>query len=395
MDIWLVHLKDFLIHLLPESRQNHADLIILMGGILGSLYSLLQFLVAPFWGRLSDRFGRRPVLITTSLGLSASYLIWTFSPSFTFFIISRIVGGIMAGNLGVATASMADMSESKNRTNSMGLLGAAFGIGFIVGPVVGGLASSWRPDLLFDTFAFLHPFSGCALLSFFLSIGSGLLNLFYFKETKIPSEISSKESSHWISNPFKSLREIPANGFFYVTLINFFYLFLFSGFEFTLTFFYKLSFGLSPMELGFIFLYLGFILALGQGFLVRRLSPILREKKMTSLGIILLPASLILFSMSAPHVYLSLLFLFPVAIGSSLVMPSLTGLASLLAPDSKQGYSMGVFRSAGSLARAVGPISGAYLYWIFGVQFTYFSISFLMLLVFFLTFKIKLNEESA
>ncbi|MDH5657455.1 MAG: MFS transporter, partial [Spirochaetia bacterium] len=341
IDGWFTGLKDFLYVLLPTDRRNEEDLIIILGGILASLYSFLQFLLSPTWGRLSDRIGRRPVLIFTSIGLSLSYLIWAFSSSFTAFVLSRILGGIFAGNLGVATASMADMTEAKDRTKSMGLLGAAFGIGFIIGPVIGGISSLWKLNEIYPEMAAFHPFTACALISFFLAVASALRNYTSFQETI--SE-QSKAEDRWIRNPFSILKDLNSKGFYYLVIINLLYILLFSGFEFSLTFFYKLDFKLDPFEIGFIFLYLGFLIALGQGGLVRYLTPRLHEKKMAQIGLAMIPVPLVFLGYSSPLVSLSILMLFPVAIGSALVMPSLTGLGSILAPEKQQGLAMGVFR---------------------------------------------------
>ena len=104
-----------------EKRELYTR--VLFGGILGSLYSLLQFLFAPMWGRLSDRVGRRPVLMWTIGGLCVSYLVWIFSGSFLLLIISRVLGGVMGGNISVATAAMADSTDEKNRAKGMGMSG--------------------------------------------------------------------------------------------------------------------------------------------------------------------------------------------------------------------------------------------------------------------------------
>ncbi|MCH2364698.1 MAG: MFS transporter, partial [Planctomycetes bacterium] len=120
-----------------EKRELYTR--VLFGGILGSLYSILQFLFAPMWGRLSDRIGRRPVLLITIGGLCVSYLVWIFSHSFLLLIISRVLGGAMGGNISVATAAMADSTDEKNRAKGMGMIGMAFGLGFILGRAIGAL----------------------------------------------------------------------------------------------------------------------------------------------------------------------------------------------------------------------------------------------------------------
>lgn len=385
IDSWLPFFLERIHWLIPTGESGVADEIVILGGMITSLYAFVQFLITPWWGRLSDIIGRRPVLILTGFGLAVSYLFWFFSSSFTLFIISRIIGGFMAGNLGVATASMADMSSEENRTKSMGLLGAAFGVGFIIGPVVGGVSSTWDMTSSFSETSWIHPFSSPALIAFFLSVTGAIVNIILFRETNLAL---SKDPT-WIKNPFRTVRkELKIPGFNPIVALNFLFLFTFSGFEFSLSFFYRLDYQLTPLQIGLIFLYSGVIIVFGQGFLVRKLSERYEEKTIFLYGIILMGPSTALLSFSPPSIILSLLFLFPISLGASLVQPSLTGMASLMAPANRQGIAMGAFRSAGSLARAIGPASGAYFYWIFGVRVAYSIIGGLLISLFFLSYKL-------
>lgn len=377
IDQQILHALDWLTGLLPHAFQNEANRIVLLGGILASIYSFLQFLFTPLWGKLSDRIGRRPVLLITSMGLAASYSLWFVSSTFSFFVLSRVLGGLMAGNLGVASASMADMSKPEERTKAMGMLGAAFGLGFIIGPGIGGITASWDLSELFPGVPFLHPFSTCALVSVVLSGGSAILNLLFFHET-LEARLLKKEP--WMG-PLKALRlDTSIPGYKYLLFINFLFLFIFSGFEFSLSFVYKLSFHLEPATIGFVFFYSGLIIVFGQGFLIRKLSGKIPEKWIALAGISMMPLPIILLPLSAPNFYLSLLWLFFISLGASLIQPALSGMASLMADQKHQGVALGGFRSAGSLARAVGPISGAGFYWTFGDQSAYAILGSLMLL---------------
>ncbi len=379
LDQWLLPITDFFRSLLPQERQSEPELIILMGGVLASIYSFLQFLCSPLWGKLSDSIGRRPVLLLTSSGLAISYLLWAISQSFTLFLLSRVFGGIMSGNIGVASAAMADQSSRSGRTGAMGLVGAAFGVGFIVGPVVGGSLAGIRMDSWMPDSSLLHPFTACAIGSFILSGISALLNLLFLEETLSPAIKSDSRPG----NPFRSIWEgLHIGGLRRVLIVNFFYILLFSGFEFSVTFFYKLDFGFTPFQIGMVFLYLGLIIALGQGGLVRVLSKKITEKKLALSGLLLLPPALVALSNSAPVVWISLLCLLPISLGSALLQPALSGLASLLSPVDRQGFSLGVFRSAGALARALGPLAGAYLYWTLGIQVAYAIFAALLLFTF-------------
>lgn len=390
LDKWLLPITDFFRNMLPEERQSEPELIILMGGVLASIYSFLQFLFSPLWGKLSDRIGRRPVLLITSAGLAISYLLWAVSQSFTLFIISRVFGGIMSGNIGVASAAMADQSTREGRTGAMGLVGAAFGVGFIIGPAIGGSLASLRMDLWVPDTSVLHPFSACAIGSFLLSGISALLNLLFLQETLKPESAPETRTG----NPFRSIwAGLHYQGLRRVLIVNFFYILLFSGFEFSVTFFYKLDFGFTPFQIGMVFLYLGVIIALGQGGLVRVLSKRITEKKLALAGLALLPPALIGLSHSAPLVWLSLLCLLPISLGSALLQPALSGLASLLSPPDRQGFALGVFRSAGALARAIGPLAGAYLYWILGIQVAYGIFAALLLIT--LVYSLFLRDPRA
>lgn len=390
IDSWLPILQSTITSWLPASQQNTATVIVLIGGVLASIYSLLNFLTAPAWGKLSDKIGRRKVLVFTGIGLSLSYFIWFFSNSFTLFIVSRIMAGIMSGNMGVATAAMADMSSVEDRTKYMGMVGATFGIGFVLGPTIGGISSGWNMAETFTNISFIHPFSFCAIISVLMSGLAAYLNSKYLKET-LPEDGGSHK---WVSSPFAALKkEAAGQSFKFLLLMNFLFVFIFSGFEFTITFFYKLDFQLSELKIGLIFCYLGLLIAIGQGVLVRRLVPKLREKKVALIGLLLIPGPLYLISTTAPSVGLSMTYLIPIAIGSSLVIPTLTGMASLMAPNEAQGLFLGFFRSSGSLARATGPLFGSYLYWFTDVKTSYLILGSTMAMVFLLALMIKDSKK--
>jgi MFS family permease len=173
---------------------------ILFGGILGSFYSLLQFIFAPIWGSLSDTHGRKKILLITIAGLALSYLIWGLSGDFWILVIARLVGGIMGGNLSVATAVVADVTPKEKRTSGMAIVGIAFGLGFIMGPAIGGFLGQFNllesyPSLV--SFG-LNPFSITAFFSLLLSLINLAWVYFKFEET-LPVESRNKTQAE----PFK------------------------------------------------------------------------------------------------------------------------------------------------------------------------------------------------
>src|SRR5581483_3082189 len=162
---WLVQQSEILAHAMGR---DHAFAAVLFGGILTSFFSILQFIFSPFWGSVSDRRGRRGVLLLTVAGNAAGYLLWFLSGSFWAFLLSRAVSGAFSGNLSVATAAVADVTTRQERSRAMGIVGAAFGLGLVTGPMVGALTAHFN---LLDAHPSLvrfgiNPYSVPALISF-------------------------------------------------------------------------------------------------------------------------------------------------------------------------------------------------------------------------------------
>lgn len=351
---------------------------VLFGGLLGSLYSLLQFLASPVWGSLSDRFGRRRILTITTLGTSVGYAIWLFAGSFELLVLSRLVGGIMAGNLSVATAAVADVTDSSSRSKGMGMIGAAFGVGFIVGPVLGAVLSRWDLSATLPGIPGLNPFSGPALVALVLAIANFVWVIRSFTETLEPGRKNSTHAKRPL-NPLQLFQPVAIPGVNLTNLLYFVFIVSFAGMEFTLTFLAKDRFGYSAAQNGFLFLFIGILIAIVQGGMIRRLAPKYGEKNLVIVGLVLILPGLLLVAICNSQwvLYTGLFFL---AVGSSCVTPSLTALVSLYTPDDRQGEVLGVFRSVGSLARAFAPIVAALVYWRFGSQWPYLGSSALLLI---------------
>ncbi len=371
-DSWLYSCIHWMEGFMPQDFRSIEHYALLLGGLIAALYALSQFLVAPYWGRFSDRIGRKPVLLMNSLGLAFSYLLWFFASSFSLFCIARFLGSLMGGNLGVASAAMADMSPPEKRTAAMGLLGAAFGAGFLLGPLLGGLSLSW--DL--GSWG-VHPFSGAALSACLLSLLSLSLNLWKFQETAA----RTANPRPWISKPFAMLRRISTRAYKEVVLIHFLYVFIFSAYEFSFSYYYSFAFQLGADEIAFLFLYLGLCFTFAQGYLARILSKRWPPSLLLYAALACVPVPLICFGLSAPYVWLSLVALFFLTLASALVLVSLASLASITSDPAKQGYAMGTFRSFAYLARALSPILGAALYWSLGASLAYMILSILLALL--------------
>lgn len=369
--------------------------IVLFGGILGALYSVLQFFAAPIWGSLSDKIGRKPILLVSVFGLFISYVLWIFSGSFTLLLLARFVGGIMGGNISVASAVVADVTDSNNRSKGMAFVGIAFALGFIFGPALGGILSMIDLTEIYPTTVKygINPFSMPAILAAILSF----INLFYiyknFEET-LPEEKRGKGSAQGRSaNIFKILKPLPYKEVNLTNYAYFLFIMAFSGMEFTLTFLAFERLGYSSMDNAYMFIFIGFIIAMVQGGYVRRKAHQVGEKKMAMQGMIsIIPGLLLIaFSHSSIGLYVGLFFL---ALGSAMAIPTLTSLVSLFTPSSEQGHSLGIFRSLGSLGRVFGPILASVVYWKYGSAVPYIAGSICLLIPVLIISKLPKGTEA-
>lgn len=336
--------------------------VVLFGGALGALYSILQFIAAPLWGMASDRFGRKPVLLVSVFGLMISYILWIVSGSFTVLILARFIGGIMGGNISVATAAVADVTDKTTRAKGMAFVGMAFAFGFIFGPAIGGIMTSMNPLEEYPQFIHygINPFSYAALFAAALSFINIFIIMMKFEETL--EEKNQQKTSERSANLLKLLKPLPYPG---VNLVNYsYFLFIsaFSGMEFTLTFLAVERLGYSSMDNAYMFVFIGLVIGLVQGGFVRRRAHAIGEKKVALMGLgsIIPGLAIIAFAHSSLLLYLGLFFL---AIGSAMAIPTLTSLVSLLSPANEQGKSIGIFRSLGALGRVIGPIVASLIYW--------------------------------
>lgn len=348
--------------------------IVLFGGVLGSLYSLLQFVCAPLFGALSDRVGRRPVVLLSLLGLAISYAMWFFAGNFAVLVAARVLGGVMSANISTVSAIVADVTTPQTRSRGMALIGIAFGLGFVLGPALGGVAS------LIDLTAgapptgaawALNPYSVPALIAMLLTLGNLVQAFALLPETLRPGARSATPRT---VNPLRLFQTESYPGVTRVNVAYFLFIFAFSGMEFSLTFLAVDRLGFTPRENALLFLFIGVVLAVTQGSYVRRFSERIGPRRMAFHGLAMLAPGLVIVGLagawrSVPALYLGLLLL---ALGAAQATPCLTALASLYAPAHDQGRILGVFRSLGALARALGPLTACLVYWQVGGSATYY-----------------------
>jgi MFS transporter, DHA1 family, tetracycline resistance protein len=340
--------------LLPVFSEEMGASGFLIGVIMAS-FSLMQFIFAPWWGRLSDRIGRRPVLLVSLAFSALSYAIFAIGSGMTgeaglwVLLGSRVAAGICGANISVAQAYIADITPPENRSKRMGLIGMAFGLGFIFGPVLGGVSLKWfgvtGPGWVATAF--------CAV--------NFLLALVILPESRKPNGEHAPQRPrfaqwmHTLSQPKVGL------------LIWLFFLatFAFTCFETTLGLLVAKNFGLHPKQdadkISYLFTYCGLIGALVQGGAVGRLVKKLGEPGLIALSLGLTAASLALMPFMGGWPAL-LAVLAVLSIGSQLARPPIFGMISNLTPPNEQGATLGVAQSIGSLARIAGPIFAGSLF---------------------------------
>lgn len=318
-------------------------------GLLFASYSVMQLVFAPVLGRLSDKYGRRPVLLISLLGTATGFLILGFANTLWLLFVGRIIDGISGGNISTAQAYIADVTTTENRAKGMGLIGAAFGLGFVFGPAIGGILSRWGVNVPF-LFA-----GGMALVN-------AVLLFFLLPETVTrdhPARVSAASGRGW--NQLLSALRKPALAS--VLTIYFLAIVAFSILTASFSLFMMFRLGYDAFHSGWIFAFVGVISAIVQGGLIGRLVKAFGEPLLVIAGGLLVAASLVLLPFVTPRTSLAVFLLIgaAISIGQALLAPSLSSLGSKSASAAQQGSVLGVMQSVASLARAVGPSLAAVL----------------------------------
>jgi DHA1 family tetracycline resistance protein-like MFS transporter len=308
-------------------------------GWLTFAYAIMQFVFSPILGALSDRYGRRPVLLISLLGLGFDYIFSAFAPTIGWLFLGRILAGISGASFTTATAYIADISTPENRTQNFGLVGVAFGVGFIIGPMIGGIAGEWGPRV---------PFMVAAAIT--------LLNVlfgYFFVPESLAQE--NRRTFDWKrANPIGSLLHLKKYPVVAGLIVSMF-LFFIAGHavQSNWAFFTEYAFNWTTSKVGFSLAFVGLLIAVVQGGLIRIIIPKIGQKWALYIGLLLNGTGLLLFAF-ANQGWMMFAILIPYALGG-IAGPSLQGITSAQVPATEQGELQGALTSLMSVTSIIGP----------------------------------------
>ena len=335
----------------------------LFSGFIYSAYSLAQLIFSPVWGSLSDRVGRRPIMMLSTFGASLAYLLFAFSSSLSMLLFCRLFAGIMAGNISAAQAYVADVTEAKDRAKGMGLIGAAFGIGFVVGPALGGIIMKFFPA---------NSFFVIGILAASLSAASFLLVMTCLPESRRETPVADDgrviKTSLFTKNFWVYLKKINAQsrGIFLGLLLGVFLLTLGqSSIYVAFPYFCRTQLRLPVAEVYHQYILMGLVAVFIQGGLIRVLVKRFPEKNLFWLGSLLFAVGLGSIPF-APNSSALTAVMVLMTVGASLAVPTLASLVSKESTAENYGVTMGISQSFSAMARAIGPMWGSAL---LGVSF--------------------------
>jgi len=319
-------------------------------GLLTASYALMQLIFAPIWGRVSDRFGRRPVILGSLIGSSVAWLMFGFAGALWVLFVARILDGISGASYAAAQAYVADITTDEDRVRGMGLIGAAFGLGFIIGPGIGGALGAIDPRL---------PFIVAAAIAM-LNFGIAFKRL---PESRPPGSREGARQARWSA----LARAVTSRDIGPLIWISFLGSLAFVGMESVFALYGSHKFGFGMAQTGLVFMFIGVFAAIVQGGVAHRLTARAGEWPVMRWGLWLTAAALILMGL-ADRVWVLLPALALLALGSGLVFPTIASLVSQRAADGAQGSTLGVLASAGGLARLIAPIGATVLFQMVGVS---------------------------
>jgi len=370
-----------LIPILPTfaTKVLHVDELAI--GIAIAIYSLVQFFFNPIFGELSDKHGRKPMIVISLFINAIGYVIFAFTSSFLLLIISRIVAGIGGSSIGVAQAYIADITTKENRSKGMGLIGAAFGLGFVFGPLIGGLLSKY--GYMVTGFAS----GGFSILAF-------VLTLLLLPESLKQKNKQIRKRKLFDVNSFKKVFSKPS----LAILVVLFFILTFSVANIYGTFAllgYKV-YGFTDLQNGYMYGIIGLMSAIVQGGLLNYISKYVNDKKLIIFGSLFMIVGLGLMPYGGSFFWLAIIVTV-LSFGTGTLQPTLLSMISKVTSESEQGVTLGINQSLSAFARMLGPLWGGFAFEFLGYQFPFltgalFTLLILLISIFYLP-KILRGDE--
>jgi MFS transporter, DHA1 family, tetracycline resistance protein len=348
-----------------------------------AIYSLAQLVTAPLWGRLSDRVGRRPVLLASLTASALAYLWLGGATALWMLFAARAFAGACAGNIAAAQAYVAGVTQPEERARGMGLIGAAFGLGFMIGPALGGLLAGNDPvaaDL--ETPAWV-----AAGLSALALLGVALL-----LPESLPADRREGASPPGRVGAVLNVLRRPVLS--RLILVNFLVILAFAGMQSVFAIWAMPQLGWGPAQVGYVFAYVGLVSAVLQGGLIGRLTRYFGEERLLLSGLALIAAGLLLMPF-VHHLPVLVGAMTGLALGMGLMQPAITSLISRRAGPEEQGEIMGVSQSAASLSRVLGPLVAGYSFATFGRDSPYFLAAVVVVFTLLLALKLPRGHGAA
>lgn len=373
-----------LIPVLPSFGVNVLNIDEFSIGIAISIYSFIQFLFNPIFGKISDKNGRKPVILFCLLLNALGYLIFAFTDNYLILLISRIIAGIGGSSISVAQAYIADITTPESRSKGMGLIGSAFGLGFVFGPLLGGILAEYGYQIV-------------GFVSAGFSLAALILTFFMLPE-------SLKFSNKTQTKTVRKIRLINTQSFRYVfskpdlaLLISLFFIltFSFANIYGTFALLGIQVYGFTDKQNGYMFGITGIVSALVQGVFIGKISKFLTKKKIIIIGSLLVSLNLALIPYSVNFLGLAIVSVF-LSIGTGILQPTVLSLISEVTSESEQGLILGINQSMSAFARMLGPLWGGFAFEYLGYPFpfltgAFFTAIMFLIAIFYLPKKIKLD----
>lgn len=351
-------------------------------GVAIAIYSFIQFLFNPLFGRLSDKYGRKPVIVFCLFLNAIGYVIFAFTTSFILLLISRIVAGIGGSSIAVAQAYISDVTTKENRSKGMGLIGAAFGLGFVFGPLIGGFLADYG-----------YMITGFAAAIF--SLIAFILTIFFLPESrKISDKIVKKTRKLLDTDAIRAVFQKPDLA---ILIILFFILtFSFANIYGTFALLGIQVYGFTDLQNGYLFGIVGLSSALVQGGLIGSINKVMSKTKIIIIGAFILMVTLALIPYGGSFLGLAIISIF-LSYGTGTLQPTLLSLISEVTSDEEQGVTLGINQSFSAFARVLGPLWGGFAFEFLGYPFPFLTgaaFTFIILLISIFYLPKKLPEHT-